>query len=206
MAEDILVQDICKAYNGVPVLLNFSAVLPSGQATVLYGPSGCGKTTLGRLLLGLEQPDSGTLGFTDGRLPRFSCVFQEDRLVHSMNALDNAALVLPRGSWQGLHNIFQQVGLTQADVGKPVGELSGGQRRRVALVRAMEAESNAVLLDEPFTGLDVASRELVLQYVQQRLAGRTLVLITHDQNEARRLGQHFIKMHPAGKPAHCMAE
>ena len=75
---DICITGLCKAYDGKPVLRDFSAVLPAGRVTGLMAPSGAGKTTLLRILMGLEQPDAGSVAGLEGR--RMSAVFQEDRL------------------------------------------------------------------------------------------------------------------------------
>lgn len=105
---------------------------------------------------------------------RFAAAFQEDRLVERLSAQGNlrfacgAALDEPR-----MAEAFAAVGLTPQDVEKPVGELSGGQRRRVALLRALLAPADVVVLDEPFKGLDEAARQAAAAYVRRMQAGRT---------------------------------
>lgn len=91
---------------------------------------------------------------------------------------------------------FAAVGLTPQDVEKPVGELSGGQRRRVALLRALLAPADVVVLDEPFKGLDEAARQAAAAYVRRMQAGRTLLCITHEEGDAALLGARVVP--PAG--------
>jgi NitT/TauT family transport system ATP-binding protein len=87
-----------------------------------------------------------------------------------------------------------RVGLAGEALTKPACDLSGGQRRRVAIARAMVVDADLVVLDEPFTGLDVDVKPLVLAYVKERTAGRTAMLITHDRAEARALGARVVTL------------
>ena len=114
------------------------------------GESGVGKTTLLRLLMGLEKADSGIITGFD----KVSAVFQENRLIEHLNAVENTALVIKdRNAGKCAYEQLLQL-LPKEALLKPVREYSGGMKRRVALVRAMAADSEIVLLDEPFTGLD----------------------------------------------------
>ncbi|MFV0413607.1 MAG: ATP-binding cassette domain-containing protein [Oscillospiraceae bacterium] len=180
--NDICLNKVSKAYGEKPVLQNFSAVLPAGGRVALMGPSGQGKTTLARLLMGLEKPDSGSIEGAAGL--RFCPVFQEDRLCEGFSALQNVALVLPRTARAGIAAALAATGLLQEDIYKPVRLLSGGQRRRVALVRALEAAGEVVVLDEAFKGLDGAAMQSCFAYVRAALGGRTLLVVTHSAEEA----------------------
>ena len=91
--EDIVIRNLCKSFDGKPVLRDFSAVLPAGQVTGLMAPSGAGKTTLLRILMGLERPDSGTIDGLAGL--RLSTVFQEDRLCDNLDPSANIRLINP---------------------------------------------------------------------------------------------------------------
>ena len=82
---------------------------------------------------------------------------------------------------------FKQIGLTDYK-GKPVSEFSGGMKRRVAIVRAVCADTDLLLFDEPFKGLDDASRRQVIQYIKERTIGRTIIVVTHDETDAIELG------------------
>lgn len=187
---DICLNSVHKAYDGQAVLQNINACFVQGKRVALMGSSGRGKTTLVRLLLGLEKPDSGTISVPPGA--RFCPVFQEDRLCEGFSAVENIALVLPRARRAQIEDRLALVGLTAQEFYKPVGQLSGGQRRRVALVRAVEAEGDVLVLDEAFKGLDDATRAQAYQYVLQNLRGRTLLLVTHDRQEAEELCEEII--------------
>lgn len=183
---DILLENVYKAYGERQVLAGFTARFPAGSRTALMGPSGVGKTTLARLLMGLEKPDAGRVRVSSA--PRFGCVFQEDRLCEGFSAGDNVALALPRARWGGIDAALLELGLWGDDLQKPVSALSGGQKRRVALARAVEAESSALVLDEAFKGLDEENKQRAYAYIRSRLGARTLLLITHDEGEAAALG------------------
>ncbi|HWS58250.1 MAG TPA: ATP-binding cassette domain-containing protein, partial [Actinotalea sp.] len=93
-----------------------------------------------------------------------------------------------------------RVGLDADDLAKPVRDLSGGQRRRVALVRALMAGADLVVLDEPFTGLDAEAKAVVLPYVRERCAGATTVLITHDPADVAWFGARLVELTPTPTP------
>ena len=169
--------NVSKAFGETQVLRGLSERFAQGEAVCVMGRSGLGKTTLARIVMGLEKPDAGAVRGAKGK--RFAAAFQEDRLVERLSAQGNlrfacgAALDEPR-----MAEAFAAVGLTPQDVEKPVGELSGGQRRRVALLRALLAPADVVVLDEPFKGLDEAARQAAAAYVRRMQAGRTLLWAT----------------------------
>lgn len=199
-----VLKNVTAAYGEQIVLYNFSTVLKKGEAVILWGPSGCGKTTLLRLLQGLKKPKSGIVEGAG----RWACgtVFQEDRLCEQLSALQNLRPVCPQLSYVRQH--LQELGLSDEDTAKPVSQLSGGQRRRVALARAVLFPSDFLLLDEPFKGLDEATRQAAMQYVRRHQEGRGLILVTHDKTEAVLLGERQVELQPlqmgtaaCGKPA-----
>lgn len=183
--RDIIIQDLCKAFDGKQVLRDFSAVLPAGQVTGLMAPSGTGKTTLLRILMGLEIPDSGTITGLQGL--RLSAVFQEDRLCENLNPVSNLRLVAPSLSRGAAEEALAAVGLTDC-LHQPARELSGGMRRRVAILRALLAEYDLLFLDEPFKGLDRETKETVMADTRRRCAGRTVLFVTHDPTELEAMG------------------
>ena len=189
--NDIIIKDISKSYNGLTVFDRFSAVIPAGSVTAVMGPSGCGKTTLVNMLLGLTKYDSGEI---TGVPEKLSAVFQEERLCEVFTPEANVRLVT--GSRRSRNEIVQcltALGLHEA-LEKPVSQLSGGMKRRVSLARALMTEYDFLVLDEPFKGLDADTRGHVMEYVQQQISGKTAVLVTHDENEAKALSGNIIRL------------
>ena len=183
---------ICKAYGDNRVLVNFSAVIPAGKIACVTGPSGRGKTTLLRLLMGLESPESGDiLGMAGLRL---SAIFQEDRLCENLSPVSNIRLACPQRSQRDIAAALEAMGLAGC-VAQPVRTLSGGMRRRVALLRALMADYDILFLDEPFKGLDAATKAAVIDETRRRIAGKSVLLVTHDPEEATALGaDHHIAL------------
>lgn len=170
--EEIRVRGLCKAYGETRVFQNFSAVYEKGRIYYLRQPSGSGKTTLLSILAGIEKADAGSI-----RVPeRVSMLFQEDRLCEEYDAIKNVELVC--GNRKQASEALLKL-LEQESLEKPCSSLSGGMKRRVALVRAMEAEADFVLLDEPFVGMDRENRRMAEQYIQERQQGRTILIATH---------------------------
>ncbi|MFQ8832093.1 MAG: ATP-binding cassette domain-containing protein [Ruthenibacterium lactatiformans] len=175
--------NVSKAFGETQVLRGLSERFAQGEAVCVMGRSGLGKTTLASIVMGLEKPDAGAVRGAKGK--RFAVAFQEDRLVERLSAQGNlrfacgAALDEPR-----MAEAIVAVGLTPQDVEKPVGELSGGQRRRVALLGpGVSADGGA---DER-SGLDEAA-QAAAAYVRRMQAGRTLLCITHEEGDAALLG------------------
>lgn len=168
------------SYEGKEVLRELSYEIPAGARVLLTGPSGCGKTTVLRLLLGLLEPRAGRV------IREESCraLFQEDRLLPWRSILQNLTVCgVPEARAMAL---LEELGLSGLSERRP-SELSGGQRRRAALARALGCDCGALLLDEPFTGLDSESADRALAALEKYAAGRTVLLVTHD----RALGERF---------------
>ncbi len=179
--------EVTKSFEDKTVLKEFSLWLAPGETVALMGASGCGKSTAGKVLLGLLRADAGEVK----RPKRFGVVFQENRLCKEFDAVTNIAMVT--GDRKAAEAALSEVGL--ADVqGKPVAELSGGMKRRVAIVRALLSNGEVLVLDEPFTGLDAANKQQVMNYVKEKLQGRSALLITHSEAEAKALADRVIRM------------
>ena len=186
----ISIQTLSKSYNGMPVFQNVDLELEEGGIYCLLAPSGAGKTTLFRILMGLEQADKGEIkGIPRGPI---AAVFQEDRLCPALTAQKNIQLVHPVIAGEDLLRELQAL-LPEDSLDKPVCEFSGGMRRRVALMRALLAPGQLLLMDEPFTGLDEDTRETAMEYVLNHRRGRTLLFTTHHVEEAKRLGATLIQ-------------
>lgn len=182
--KEIRATGLCKAYGETVVLKDLSFSLTAG-VTCLMAPSGRGKTTLLRLLLGLEQPDGGSITGVDGL--RLSAVFQEDRLLEGLTARENLRFVLGKRDAAQAAALLAALGLDSASE-KPVSAYSGGMRRRVALARALSVPFDLLLLDEPFTGLDEESRHKAADCIREAAAGKIVLLVTHRAEDVETLG------------------
>ena len=173
---EIRVQNLCKTYGDHVVLHNLSFTAGVGVTRIL-GRSGAGKTTLLRILLGLDQPDSGSLFGTNCR---WAAVFQEDRLLGHLDAENNLRFTLGSAyNAAAAKTLLGELGL--ADVGsKPICEYSGGMKRRLALARALLAPSDALILDEPFTGLDEENRSIALRCILHAAQTKPVLLASHE--------------------------
>ena len=176
--EKTLFRDLCLTVDG---------------PAVLWAPSGWGKTTLLHILMGLDTPTAGQVR----GVGRAAAVFQEDRLCPQLTALQNVTLVLPGSEKQYKKQIeadFQQLGMDAAALTLPAARLSGGQKRRTALLRALWAPSDTLLLDEPFTGMDPDTLAAAAALLRTRCGTEPVLLATHDREAIRLLGWPVIEL------------
>lgn len=166
-------------HNGIALSDPFGFHLRAGDIVCIEGPSGAGKTTLLNTLAGSIDPMSGSIdrGHGDTAIAQ---VYQDIRLVEELSAIDNVMLIASAGlsSAEARKRLEELLPSDAIDV--PVGALSGGQRRRVELVRAFAASSHLVLLDEPFTGLDAQARELAQTHILAHMEDRAVLISAHD--------------------------
>lgn len=189
---DIVIKDLNKTYGEKTVLNNVSAVFHAGQCTCIMAESGKGKTTLLRLIMGLEQPDSGSIS---GVPERISVVFQEDRLCEDFSIAANIRMVLDNDtdiSDDGIRELLSELSM-QEDINTPVGQLSGGMKRRVAIARAIAYDSEWLILDEPFKGLDETTRDKVIGMIVQKR--KSVILVSHNIEEAEKM--HAVILDPS---------
>ena len=213
-AGDVVLEldGVSKAYAGTPVVEDLSLSVRDGELLTLLGPSGCGKTTTLRLIAGLERPSEGAVHIEGERvagpeapfLPPeerdVGVVFQEFALFPHLTARENVAFGLtdrPEAERERrVEDLLELVGLT--DHGEKYPEaLSGGQQQRVALARSLAPEPRLLLLDEPFSNLDVDLRVEMREEVRRILneAGVTAISVTHDQEEAMSISDRVAVMH-----------
>ena len=208
-APAIRLQGARVLFEGMVLFDGLTLELPAGRTTCLLGPSGVGKTSLLRVIAGLLAPEAGAALTTSDDRPlagRIAYMAQTDLLLPWLDVLGNATLG-PRlhgdaaaEAWarQRATALLQDVGLGDRLTARP-DALSGGMRQRVALVRTLVEDRPIVLMDEPFGGLDAISRLQLQDLAARLLAGRTVLLVTHDPLEAARLGHRIHVM--AGMPA-----
>ena len=174
--------------------------LTLAEPAVLWAPSGWGKTTLLRILMGLEAPTSGSV---EG-VGRVGAVFQEDRLCPQLTAEENVALVLTAEQYkvktqykEQIRDDLIQLGLDDEALALPARKLSGGQKRRTALLRALWAASDTLLLDEPFTGMDPDTLAAAAALLRERCGEKPVLLATHDREAIRLLGWPVVELENA---------
>lgn len=182
--------NIGKKFGENTVLECFSHEFAEGKATAVLGRSGGGKTTLLNVLMGLLSPDSGEV-IREGRI---SALFQENRLCENLTAGANIRLVTgKRLSKKQIAAELAAVGLDGCE-NKPVRELSGGMKRRTAMLRALLAEYDILFADEPFKGLDEDTKNSVMRYFKEKTMGKTVVFVTHDKDECEELADEVIRL------------
>ncbi|ELY57083.1 ABC transporter [Natronococcus amylolyticus DSM 10524] len=191
---------VAKRYGTEDVISDLSLSVRDGEILTLLGPSGCGKTTTLRLIAGLERPNAGTIQLQETSVAgegRFvppeergtGVVFQEFALFPHLTSRENVAFGLQE--WDEpdrearVDELLELVGLEDHGEDYP-DELSGGQQQRIALARSLAPEPEMLLLDEPFSNLDVDLRVEMREEVRRiiKAAGVTAVSVTHDQEEA----------------------
>ncbi len=203
----IRLEGVTKRFGDVVAVDRTSLCVERGEVVALLGPSGCGKTTLLRLIAGFERPDAGTVAVAgrtvaDGRtwVPpeqrRIGMVFQDYALFPHLTVAENIGFGLTRGARSArARALLTVVGLDGLGARYP-HELSGGQQQRVALARALAPSPDLVLLDEPWSNVDPNLRETLRAEVTEivRPLGVTVVLVTHDREEAFSLADRIALM------------
>lgn len=209
------VRDLHKSFGALHVLRGVSMDFPRGRTTVVMGPSGCGKSVLLKHLVALERPDQGQVWFHGIRVDerrerdlvevrkRIGFLFQQGALFDSLTVGENVAFPLQEHglSHEGprdprVRQTLRMVGLEEKADQMPA-DLSGGQRKRVALARAIVLRPEVVLYDEPTTGLDPITsdviNELILKLAEE--LGITSVVVTHDLASAFKVADRMVMLH-----------
>ena len=201
---------VSKSYGSERVIRELSLSVADGELLTVLGPSGCGKTTTLRLIAGLERPDSGVVRLDgepvagDGRFAPperrdVGVVFQEFALFPHMTAEENVAFGirdLPEAEREARVDELLELVDLEAQRDQQPDELSGGQQQRVALARSLAPEPEILLLDEPFSNLDVDLRVRMREEVRSILkeTGVTAISVTHDQEEAMSISDRVAVM------------
>ena len=209
--EQIIIKNLSKSYGTLTVLKNVDLTLDRYKTYCLMSPSGTGKTTLFRILMGLEKADEGDIIWNVGsgagtetdtdasRSLRISAVFQEDRLCPSFSPLENVMMVQKKHASE-ISGISRDEILTamcrllpEECLNRPVSTLSGGMKRRTAILRALLTRSDLLLMDEPFSALDPISRTQLQDLIKQlhNEYKMTTVFVTHDMDEALKLADRI---------------
>lgn len=206
-----------KSFGTNAVLRGVDLHVAKGESMVVIGGSGTGKSVLIKSVLGLVQPDSGTItvdgkdvnkGDRDAFLARFGMLFQGAALFDSLPVWQNVAFRLLRGSLKKPKDEardiaiekLRRVGLTADVADRLPAELSGGMQKRVGLARAIAAEPEIIFFDEPTTGLDPIMAGVINDLIRKIVIemGATAVTITHDMTSVRAIADKIAMLH-AGK-------
>ncbi len=209
----LALRDITLNYEGRTILDSASLNVARGEIVSLVGPSGSGKTTLLRVIAGFEQPSQGRV-VIDGKpmtgVPTHKrdvgLVFQDNQLFPHLCVFDNIAysLRIKRVSKaqqiEQVNEMLSLIGLEDL-ARRDVGQLSGGEAKRIAVARALVANPLILLLDEPLTGLDAELHDRLLDDMGALLRARrtTVVHVTHDHNEATRLSDRVVDVRTLGQ-------
>jgi phospholipid/cholesterol/gamma-HCH transport system ATP-binding protein len=205
---------VSKAFDQL-ILRDVSLDIQQGRTTVIIGPSGCGKSVTLKLMIGLLRPDAGTVHFRDTELSalperdiiplrkKMGFLFQGAALFDSMTVEENVCFPLVEHNVgtdgdkrNRCHEVLGMVGLDGLQHRYPA-ELSGGQKKRVALARAIAMDPEVVFYDEPTTGLDPIRSDLINELILklQREMGNTGLVVTHDMTSARKVGDRILMLH-----------
>ena len=206
MTDPVSLANVTRRYRRVTALEGVDLRVGRDEVVAVVGPSGCGKSTLLELVAGLQQPDEGTVLAAEA-----SYMPQRDLLLPWRNALANAALALecegvPRSeARRRAEPLFERFGLAEFEYARPA-ELSGGMRQRVAFLRTLLPGRPVLLLDEPFGSLDSITRASMQRWLADALVQepRTVVLVTHDVDEAVFLADRVVVLSP--RPGRVVAE
>ena len=190
MSALITIRDLAKRHGTHAVFAGVTVAITPGERLAVLGGSGAGKSTLLRLIANLDRPTTGIIERAPGL--RIGMVFQDLALWPNLTALENVALALP-GIPRAERCGTAQSALDSCQVGELAvrrpGTLSIGQQQRVALARALAAQPHLLLLDEPFSSLDLALKAELLSEVSTQTGARNaaVLLVTHDPREAQAL-------------------
>lgn len=189
---NINISNLTKKYGKKEIFKNFSLEIETGKVTALMGKSGFGKTTLIRILMELEKYDEGKITGLENQ--KISTVFQEDRLCENLSAITNISIVCEKEtSIREISAELEKIGLKESQ-NKPVKTLSGGMKRRVAIIRCIMAKSDIIIFDEPLKGLDEITKKNVINYLKEKIRGKTVIIVTHDIEEARQLDGTIVNL------------
>ena len=192
----IVFEKVTKRFDTRTVIKALSLTLKDGGITLISGPSGVGKTTLLRLLAGLASPDSGSITHDAKKI---AVAFQEPRLIPWLTCRENINFVL--SSVDNGREMIDEL-LTALDLKAHENDLSttlsGGEKQRLSLARALAADADLLLLDEPFTGLDEALKIRVAALIKAAKPRVHTLVISHDKQDAELLGATHFSMMPHG--------
>lgn len=208
----INIENLTKHFNDKKILNSINMEINHGELVVLIGPSGCGKTTTLKMINKLLEPDSGKISINGSDITKMNTielrrnigyVIQQTGLFPHMTIRENIGIVPSLKKWdkkrisERTEELMKLTGLKSEDyLNRYPNELSGGQRQRIGVIRALAANPEIVLMDEPFSALDPITRSQLQDelFNLQQVLKKTIVFVTHDMSEALRLGDRICIM------------
>lgn len=204
-----MIKNIKKAYNHRELFHDVTFSLDIGEILVLKGPSGCGKTTLLKILAGLEKQDFGSYSFDDISLSKYSdsqfanlrstsigYIPQTLDLINNFTTFENIMLPLwinKNNNSNNMQNLLKQFGISSL-IDRKVKYLSGGEKQRIAICRALIIEPKLLLIDEPTSALDHSNKELFYKIIEKKKEDCAIIIATHDDHITSLLDQKRLRI------------
>ncbi len=187
----IELKNVSFSYGEHNVLNDFNLKVKAGECVHLFGASGSGKTTVARLILGLENADKGNIYTPD----KISCVFQENRLVETLSVINNIRIPLKKQHFLFADELLKEMNLYSIRKNR-ISTLSGGEKRRVAIVRAIAYAGDALILDEAFTGIDYENKLIIAKIIKREFLDKdkSVIMITHIPEDAKLLNARIVNI------------
>ena len=183
----IKLKNVTFSYKDTPVLKDFSLDVKNGEAVSLVGVSGSGKTSVARLILGLEKAIDGIIE----KPQKISAVFQEDRLFNGLSVEKNISIVAKEND--RTKYLLKRANLESVST-KKIWQLSGGMKRRIAILRAINYGGDAIILDEAFNGIDSQNKRLMADLILEEYKDKPILLISHIKEDAELFNAREVKL------------
>lgn len=193
MTKVIQIVNVSKKFDNKTIFKNLTMEFEEGNTTSIMAPSGFGKTTLINMISGLDKNYEGRINFAKIKQKDIIVMFQEDRLIENLSVFKNLKLVSKNTN--KIVELLIDFEL-ESKIDEKVSKLSGGEKRRVALIRTLLTNKKVMILDEPFNGLDDMTKKKVFAYLKkyQKENDKTFILVLHDHNDANMISDKIIQL------------
>ena len=193
MTKVIQIVNVSKKFDKKTIFKNLTLEFEEGITTSIMAPSGFGKTTLINMISGLDKNYEGRINFAKIKQKDIIVMFQEDRLIENLSVFRNLKLVSKNTN--KIVDLLIDFEL-ESKIDEKVSKLSGGEKRRVALIRTLLTNKKVMILDEPFNGLDDMTKKKIFAYLKkyQKENDKTFILVLHDHNDANMISDKIIQL------------